>query len=93
MKDFNWIVGFVFPYINFFIFIFLFLKLFKKPIVDAMANRKTAYEQMAAEATKAKEEAEAKSRELDAKLANLTSEIEDIKAKAVAQKKRSRSSH
>ena len=51
--------------------------------------RRSSYEQMVAEATKAKEEAEAKSRELDAKLASLTSEIEDIKAKAVAQAKRS----
>ena len=81
MKDFNWIVGFVFPYINFFIFIFLFLKLFKKPIVDAMANRKTAFEQMAAEATKAKEEAEAKSKELDAKLANFLLRLKTLKLK------------
>jgi F0F1-type ATP synthase membrane subunit b/b' len=88
LKDFNWIVGFVFPYINFFIFVFLFLKLFKKPIVDAMANRKTVYEQMAAEATRAKEEAEAKSKELDTKIATLTSQIEDIKGKAIAQAKK-----
>ena len=88
MENFDWIVGFVFPYVNFIIFVFLFMKLFKKPIIEAMSNRRSSYEQLVAEASKAKEEAEAKSKELDAKLAGLSSEIEEIKTKAVAQAKK-----
>ena len=88
MENFNWLVGFVFPYINLLIFIFLFMKLFKKPIISAMSSRRTMYESLVAEATKAKEEAKAKSEELDNKLANLSSEIEGIKSNAINQAKK-----
>lgn len=84
MEHFDWLKGFVFPYVNFFIFLFLAVKLFKKPLLNAMAQRKTDFETLVKEANRAREEAEARHAELSSRYAQLEQEIGRMKAEGEA---------
>lgn len=84
MEHFDWLKGFIFPYVNFFIFMFLAVKLFKKPLINAMAQRKTDFEQLVKEANSAREIAEAKHAELSRRYAQLDEEIRRMKAEGEA---------
>lgn len=82
MEGVDLFMGLIAPYINFFIFIFIAIKLFKKPIQGMIAARKKSHEDLVAEATRAKKEAEAKQKELNQRLSTLDSEIEEMRNKA-----------
>ena len=82
MEHFDWLKGFVFPYINFALFLFLAVKFFKKPIQQALDGRRKDFERLMQEAKSAKDAAEAKNNELKQRLAKLDSEISLMKAKA-----------
>ena len=82
MEDFDWIKGFVLPYINFSIFLFLAIKFFKKPIREMFAKRKTEYEDLVKEVNQVKEAALEKKSELESRLANLNKEVSNIKENA-----------
>lgn len=81
-------LGVVAPYINFAIFIFLALKLFKKPILGLLSAKKDDYEKLLNEAKKAREEAVAQKESLEKRLASIDDEINKMKsdAKAIAEK-------
>lgn len=87
MDNFDWIKGFVFPYINFAIFLFLALKLFKKPLINMMANKKVEFERLVKEANRAKEEAEKKNAELTERLNRMDREIAEMSDKALKDAK------
>lgn len=77
MEHFDWLKGFIFPYINFALFLFLAVKLFKKPIVGALGARKKLFQDLIEEAAKAKKEAEETNRVLNSRLAGLDAEIKN----------------
>ncbi|NRA65767.1 MAG: ATP synthase F0 subunit B [Pseudobacteriovorax sp.] len=85
MEDFNIITGVVIPYTNLAIFLILGNKFLKKPIVNAIAARKTDYVKLLEVANQSKAEAEAKHKELSDRLAQLDSEMESIKTNIVDQ--------
>ena len=85
MENFNWITGAVIPYANLALFLFLAVKIFKGPLLGALSGRKQEYVDQLREANKAKEEAEAKHKELSDKLSRLNAEVENIKTKAKSQ--------
>ncbi len=87
MENFDWIKGFVFPYINFAIFLFLAFKLFKKPLINMMASKKVEFERLVKEANRAKEEAEKKNLELTARLDRMDREIAEMQEKALKDAK------
>ena len=78
MHHFDWLTGFIFPYINFAIFFILAVKFFRKPLLDMMAKRRVEFENLVNEADKARRDAEAKSQELQHRLTNLDQEIRRI---------------
>jgi F-type H+-transporting ATPase subunit b len=85
MEGFNWLLGFVFPYINLALFLFLATKFLKPSLASAVVKRHEQYQSSIKEANLAREAAERAKKELDQKLANLTEEIERIKANAKKQ--------
>ena len=78
MEHFDWVMGAVFPYINFAIFAFLCLKFFKKPLNNMAEKRRTDYEALFAAAKSARDEAEKQSAAIEARMKNLDSEIAAI---------------
>ncbi|MFW7378301.1 MAG: ATP synthase F0 subunit B [Oligoflexus sp.] len=82
MEGFNWITGFLFPYLNLLLFLFLLVKVLKGPLTGAVNKRHEQYLQTLQEANTAKEEAEKEQRELQAKLAGLEAEIAEIQERA-----------
>ncbi len=85
MEGFNWLTGFVFPYVNLAIFLFLFVKLFKDPLKTSFSGKKADFVKALEEANSAKEEAMAKQKELNDRLAALDSELEGMRSRAKAQ--------
>lgn len=85
MEGFNWLTGFIFPHINLLLFLFLLVKIAKGPLNTAMNNRYEQYSKALNDANQAKEEAERRSRELEAKLAGLDAEIAEIHSRAKRQ--------
>lgn len=85
MEHFDWIKGFVFPYINFGIFLFLAFKLFKKPLLNMMSNQRDEYLRLVKETSKVKEEAEAKAKELHERLSCLEKELHEIRTGAATE--------
>lgn len=78
MEEFDWIMGAVFPYINFAIFAFLCFKFFKKPLNGMAEKRRSDYESLFAAAKAAQEEAQRQSAEVKARLLGLDKEILEI---------------
>jgi len=77
--------GVIFPYVNLAIFLVLATMLFKGPIKNGLASKRVAYEDLVKRAMAAKEEAEARNRELKERLVSLDREVDEIKAKARIQ--------
>jgi len=75
LEHFDWIKGFVLPYINFAIFLFVAIKFFRKPLNAMAALRRENYEKSFQQAKKAKEEADVQHRALSERLAGLDREI------------------
>lgn len=82
MEHFNWLTGFVFPYINFAIFLFLLIKFAKNPAISAFSKRRENFMKLVEEAHKAKKEAEEKNVELKTRLASLEQEVATMRDKA-----------
>lgn len=74
------LMGIVLPYVNFFIFLVLLVYFAKKPAAVAAKKRQEDFKQLMAEATRAKEEAEARLKQLNAQHSLLANEIEEIKS-------------
>ena len=79
MEHFDWFSGAVLPYFNFFVFLGMAYFLFKKPLVAMFAKRRSDFELQLMEARKARDEAEAQQRDVQARYETLAKEIESIK--------------
>jgi len=82
VEGFNWITGFLFPYMNLALFLYLLVKVLKGPLSGAINRRYEQYNQTLQEANLLKEEAERRSRELETKLTGLDAEIAEIHDRA-----------
>lgn len=85
MEGFNWLTGFIFPYINLAIFLVLFIKLFKDPLKTSLSTKKSDFEKALEEANSAKEEAIARQKELSDRLAALDGELDGLRDRAKVQ--------
>lgn len=79
MEHFDFWKGFVFPYINTFIFLGLAIYFFRKPAVAAARKKREEFLRTMNEAKKAYDEANDKLNQLKARHANLAAELADIK--------------
>lgn len=72
-------MGIVFPYINFAIFLAAAIFFFRKPARAAAAKKREAYDKLLAESKAAYQEAAAKLAEMKARHAGLDKEIQDLR--------------
>lgn len=79
MEHFDFWKGFVFPYINTFIFLGLAIYFFRKPAIAAARKKRDEFLRTMNEAKKTYDEANEKLTQLKARHANLAAEIADIK--------------
>lgn len=79
MENFDFLQSFAFPYINLAIFLALAVFILKKPIVNALANKRENYLSLLDRANKAREEAERKHRELESRLKGLDAELDRMR--------------
>jgi F0F1-type ATP synthase membrane subunit b/b' len=84
VENFDWLTGFVFPYLNFFLFLFLAFRFFRKPTASVLRNKKMEYERLVKEAQAARLAAEEKNNALSLRLKNLDEEIAEIRATQIA---------
>lgn len=82
MEHFNWIKGFWFPYINFFLFAFVLIKVAKKPLTNILQARRKEYESQFLAAKKEREDADRRLEELNTRMANLDNEIAELRQNA-----------
>jgi F-type H+-transporting ATPase subunit b len=75
LENFEFFQSFLFPYINFAIFLTLAIYLLKKPVVNALAKKRSDYLTLLERANLAREEAERRHRELEVQLKNLDAEM------------------
>lgn len=87
MEGVDLFMGVIAPYVNFFIFFFLAVYFFKKPIKKMVKQRRKDYEQLLADASQAKQDALAQQKLLDDRFAGLDAEIESLKTSVVAAAK------
>jgi F0F1-type ATP synthase membrane subunit b/b' len=80
VENFDWLTGFVFPYLNFFLFLFLAYRFFKKPTTTMLRNKKMEFERLVKEAQAARHAAEEKNDALSQRLKNLDKEIAEIRS-------------
>lgn len=80
-------MGIIFPYINFAIFLAMLIYFARKPAAAAARKRREDFERVMAEATRAKEAAEARLRELTTRQSQLDAEVKEIQTttRAVAE--------
>ncbi|GEM_PF-3229365 len=84
MENFDFLGSFLFPYINWIVFLVLAYLLFKKPILTILAARRQSFNERVQKANEAKEEAERRHQELQARLAQLDQEIASLTSKGRA---------
>ena len=82
MENLDWLSGVVFPYINFFIFLFVLIKVAKAPLLGILAKRKEDYEAIYKKANQEKKDAEVKLAELNSRMTQLSKEVEEVQSKA-----------
>lgn len=85
MENFDFLNSFLFPYINWIIFLILAYIMLKKPFLSALAAKRQSYADLLEKASLAKEEAERRNLELKQRLARLDQEVADIRSKARQQ--------
>lgn len=83
MEHINTLTGIVLPYVNFALFIAMCIFFFHKPLREMAEKRRSDFESLLREATKAKQEALEKNRELTERLRKLDGEVAAIKESAV----------
>ncbi len=88
MEHFNWTTGFWFPYINFFIFLFLAIYFFKKPLANLAKGRREKFEEQMRIATEAKRIAEEKLLEIKTRYQQLDQELALLREQAEEATKR-----
>lgn len=79
MEHVNTLTGIILPYFNFAVFLALCFVFFRKPLRQMAEKRRADFESHLREATKAKQEALEKNRELTERLRKLDAEVEGIK--------------
>ena len=79
MEHVNLITGIILPYFNFALFLGLCIYFFRKPLTAMAQNRRKEFERAIQEATKVKDEALRKNKELTQRLRQLGDEVEAIK--------------
>lgn len=84
MENFDFVQSFLFPYINLAIFLTLAVFILKKPILNALSGKRDSYLVQLDRANAAKEEAERKHRELDARLKGLDAELARMRSEVKA---------
>lgn len=84
MEHFDWAGSFIYPNINFLIFLALSIYFFRGPLATLAATRKNKFEEATRVALQAKEEADQKLAEINVRYAALDAEIKSIKDKAIA---------
>lgn len=85
MEGVELLTGVVFPYINFAIFLVLATFMFRRPIKNALSAKRDSYQTLVKKASLAKEEAEARQRDLQLRLANIDQEIGELRQQAKIQ--------
>lgn len=75
MENFDFLNSFVFPYVNWIIFLILATILFKKPLQNAFKSKRSSYLAIVERANFAKAEAEARQNELAQQLQRLDGEM------------------
>ncbi len=84
MENFEFFNSFLFPYINLVIFLAAAVWLLKKPLKNALAGKRASYVALMEKANLAKEEADRKHRELDARLKALDGEMAKLRSETKA---------
>ena len=85
MENFDFLNSFLFPYINWIVFLILATMVLRKPLVNALASKRSAYAELMQKASQAKEEAERRNAELKERLARLDREVDEIRSQARQQ--------
>lgn len=85
MENFDFLNSFLFPYINWIIFLVLAYIMLRKPFLNALAAKRKNYAELLERANVAREEAERRNQELKTRLARLDQEVADIRNKARQQ--------
>lgn len=85
MENFNWITGFVFPYLNLALFLFLAHKFLRPAIATAIFQRQQRFKKALNEANKARDEALGRQKELEEKLATYDEHLNELKEKTIHQ--------
>jgi F-type H+-transporting ATPase subunit b len=88
VENFDWIRGFIVPYINFAIFIVLGFFFFRKPLSQFAKNRRADFEKDMHAAQHAKNEALATLAKIDERLASLQAEMETIRQNSIDEAER-----
>ncbi len=85
MENFDFLNSFLFPYINWIIFLILAYLMLRKPLINALAAKRHNYAELVEKANLARAEAEKRNAELKQRLARLDQEVAAIKATAHQQ--------
>lgn len=85
MEGFNWFTGFVFPYLNLFLFLYLASRFLKPPIITAIFKRSRDFRSALEKATAERDQAIAKQTELQKKLDTYDAHLESISDKIKSQ--------
>lgn len=85
MEGFNFLTGFVVPYANLALFLFLASKVLKAPLLNAINSRRTTYDASLAQANEAKLAAQKINEELKQKKAGLQDYLKELEAKSQRQ--------
>jgi F-type H+-transporting ATPase subunit b len=83
MENINTLTGIILPYLNFALFVAMCVYFFRKPLREMATKRRADFESMLRDATKAKQEALEKNRELTERLRKLDAEVAAIKDSAI----------
>lgn len=85
MEGFNWLTGFVFPYLNLMLFLFLASRFLKPPVITAIFKRSRDFKQALEKATFERDAALAKQKELQEKLDSYDTHLAEITDNIKAQ--------
>ena len=79
MEHFDWVRGFIFPYLNFLLFVVGLVFFARKPLSGLFQKRRQEFEQLVASAREAQQKAEEQLRQLNERLAGLDDEVAAIR--------------
>lgn len=79
MSHFDWLRGFVFPYVNFLVFAVLLVKFAGKPLRELFGKRKREFQALVESAKETQNQARQQLAVLNERLAGLDKEVQDIK--------------